>query len=109
MPALSDYTNVFDTALHLLSEKGYQLWFDEEAMLYFAEKEGWDFAASSPVGLLGVVAIFEAKKPTTYREYWWRDDVKMDGKLPTAPKQNYTPVYVGVANAAIDAAKRRKD
>jgi len=74
MPTLSEYTNVYNTALLILREKGYQVWRDTEAELYFAEKDGWDFAADSPCGLLGVVAIRDYVKPEKYREYWWKKE-----------------------------------
>ncbi len=62
--------------------------------MFCAEKDGWDFMADTPCGLLGVVGIFEWKKPTSYKEYWWRergDDIY--GILPKTPP-DYTPVYM---------------
>src|SRR4051812_47905700 len=85
MPALSDYTNVFGTALCVLAAKGYRLWHDKKTLLYYAERNGWDFCSDSPVGLLGVVAIFEAKKPERYEDYWWRDEQVSFRDLPTTP------------------------
>lgn len=32
--------------------------------------------ADSPCGLLGLVNIYEFKKPAIYEEYWWRDNEK---------------------------------
>ncbi len=94
MPSLSEYTNVYDTALFILREKGYQLWVDEARQVFCAEKDGWDFEADSPCGLLGIVAIFEARRPTTYAEYWWREkDADLYRSLPKAPERAYEPVW----------------
>jgi hypothetical protein len=95
MPTLSQYTNVFDTAVALLHRKGYQVWRDDPSQLYFAERDGWDFAADDPVGLLGVVSIYEERAPTGYSEYWWRSsaDTGSERALPTKPARPYTPVY----------------
>jgi hypothetical protein len=30
MPALSEYSNVYNTALAVLREKGFQIWYDKE-------------------------------------------------------------------------------
>jgi hypothetical protein len=87
MPALSEYTNVHDSAVSLLRRKGYQVWRDDEQQLYGCERGGWDFFADSPVGLLGLVAMFEAARPADYREYWWRDPraAAACAALPTSP------------------------
>jgi hypothetical protein len=97
MPTLSQYTNVHDTAVDLLHRKGYQVWRDEGAQLYYAERDGWDFAVDDPVGLLGVVAIYEARQPSAYVEYWWRDDSVSgaERRLPTRPERDFMPVYAG--------------
>src|SRR5215470_15309988 len=94
MATLADYTNVFNTALSILEQKGYQLWYDAASYTYYAEKNGWDFASNSPVGLLGVIAIYEFHKPNTWAEYWWlipREGSHRD--LPSAPQRAYEPVY----------------
>ena len=93
MPALSDYSNVYATAIFFLEKKGYQVWLDERAEQFFAEKNGWDFQADSPCGLLGLVAIFEEIHPETFEEYWWRPSggegqYKISTKTPS-----YTPVW----------------
>jgi hypothetical protein len=95
MPALSQYSNVDDTAVALLKRKGYQVWRNDEHQLYYAERDGWDFAANDPVGLLGIIAIFETVSPTEFREYWWRDDsaAGLTYRLPTSPERQYRPVY----------------
>jgi hypothetical protein len=88
MPCLSEYTNVFDTALSVLRTKGFQCWYDEASSLYFAERDGWDFASESPVGLLGVVAIYEFKNPQKWTEYWWKEEVPEAAffqRLPRSP------------------------
>lgn len=93
MPALSEYINVYNTALLILLRKGFQVWYDEETKSYCAEREGWDFTAQSPCGLLGVIAIFEHKQPSEYREYWWREEGPIiRDKLPSEPKP-YTAVW----------------
>ena len=88
MPTLSSYSNVYNTAAVWLQRKGYQVWVDEEAdpPLFMAERDGWDFAADSPVELLGVVAIFEATSPDAYSDYWWRiEGVEIYSGLPVRP------------------------
>jgi hypothetical protein len=74
MPALSEYSNVYNTALLILQQKGFQVWYDERTSRFWAEKDGWDFTAESPCGLLGVVAIYEFRQPSAWREYWWREE-----------------------------------
>lgn len=32
--------------------------------------------AESPCALLGIVSIFEYKKPSSYSEYWWKLEEK---------------------------------
>jgi hypothetical protein len=86
VPTLSEHINVYNTALSILYAKGFQLWFDQESSLYYAERDGWDFASESPVGLLGVVSIYELRHPTRYAEYWWRENVDLRRDLPKAPK-----------------------
>lgn len=94
MASLSEYSNVYNTALLILQEKGYQLWYDEPADLYYAEKDGWDFAANTPCGLLGVVAIYESANPPRYADYWWRKDgPQVYRSLPRQPSKEYVPVY----------------
>jgi len=95
MATLADHTNVFNTALLVLQQKGYQLWHDAESHIYYAEKDGWDFASSSPVGLLGVVAIYDFLQPQAWKEYWWRlSDETLYRRLPGSPPQPYEPVYI---------------
>ncbi len=84
MPSLSEYVNVYNTALEVLRVKGYRVWFDKEADMYCAEKDGWDFMADGPISLLGLVAIYEHQNPSTYRDYWWRQEGPLEfNKLPS--------------------------
>ena len=72
MPALSEYSNVYNTAFNILDKKGFNLWYDESTDMFCAEKNGWDFMSDSPCGLLGLISIYEYVNPRTYEEYWWR-------------------------------------
>lgn len=93
MPALSAYSNVENTSLIILQNKGFNVWYDQNSGLYYAEQNGWDFSANSITELLGVVAIFEYHKPECYKEYWWEiSDKWLLDDIPTkAPK--YTPIW----------------
>lgn len=91
MPALSEFSNVASTAIAILVKKGYQVWFMKETETYCAERDGWDFMADSPCALLGVVSIYEFKKPDKYEEYWWREEDTSKGQLGSAPPR-YTSV-----------------
>lgn len=94
MPALSEYSNVYNTAILILEQKGFRVWRDPETDLFCCERDGWDFMADSPCGLLGVVAIFEFKAPADFREYWWRQEgPDRYGSLPTQ-----SPPYVSVVD-----------
>jgi hypothetical protein len=89
MPALAE----FNTALHILQMKGYRVWLDERNY-FWAEKDGWDFVGDSPCGLLGVVAIYEHKRPSDFHYNWWKDTGDVDfNKLPRK-----APDYIPVAN-----------
>lgn len=93
MPALSEYANVYNTALLILEEKGFRCWVDDVTETFRCERDGWDFMAESPVGLLGLVAIFEAVSPSEYSEYWWRKDSRIIyGALPHEPPE-FVPVF----------------
>jgi hypothetical protein len=93
MPALSEHGNVHSTAIALLREKGFQVWVEEGGENYWAEKDGWDFMADSPISLLGLVAIFEVRAPQQFRDYWWRLEPNTPtGKLPNAPVP-YVPIF----------------
>jgi len=92
MPALTSYSNTENSALVVLKEKGYQLWYDQETETHFAEKDGWDFAAEGAMELLGVVALYEHCSPEKFEPYWWRkDDTKLLHNLSEEPC-SYTSV-----------------
>jgi hypothetical protein len=92
MPALSEYANVYDTALAVLEQKGFSVWKNEKTDLFYAQREGWDFVAENPISLLGLVAIYEHKKPEAYCEYWWKTaSAQGSQSLPTI-----APEYVSV-------------
>lgn len=76
MLALPMYSNLINTVLNILARKGFRMWYDEALKMYCAEKDGWDFMADSPSGLLGLVAIYEFKQPTQYENDWWKDNDK---------------------------------
>ena len=93
MPALSYYSNVHNTALNILVDRGYQLWRDPETDAICAERDRWDFMADDPVQLLGIVSIFETLEPSECTEYWWRiNEPWIADDLPTAPP-NYNPIW----------------
>jgi hypothetical protein len=58
MPTLSEYSNVYNTALNILDKKGFSVWYDESLEMFFAERNGWDFMSETPCGLLGIVSIY---------------------------------------------------
>lgn len=87
MPTLAEYSNVYETALEVLREKGFQLWYDKPTDTYWAEKDGWDFQADSPCSLLGLVAIYEHRRPIAHAEYWWRaESDQLYRNLPETPR-----------------------
>ncbi|MFC5474361.1 hypothetical protein [Paraherbaspirillum soli] len=93
MAALSEYANVQDTALKILLKKGYQFWFDDRTELYCAEKNGWDFKAESPCGLLGIVTIYEFKNPGQYSEYWWKEEGENVFRNISHEQPAYVPIW----------------
>ena len=93
MPALSEYANVYDTALAVLEQKGYLVWKNEKVDMFCAQRQGWDFIADNPVSLLGLVAIYEHKNPEAYVEYWWKTEPAQGLlSLPTTAPE-YVPVW----------------
>ena len=94
MPALSSYSNVVNTCLLILREKGWRFWIvdkGKQSEAFWAEKDGWDLLGCSPIELLGLVAIFERKKPKRYKEYWWREEgpvLKIPSKAPKYRREN---------------------
>lgn len=94
MAALSEYSNVYNTALLVLIKKGYQVWYEKKSDRYCAERDGWDFRSKTPCGLLGVVAIYEQKQPKECTDYWWRENgPDVYGSLPEQPPRPYVPVW----------------
>ena len=93
MPALSEYSNVYDTAIAVLHSKGFRVWYDDSANCFCAERDGWDFVSESPCGLLGLISIYEFHQPKAYSEYWWRIEAATNSRnLPNKPP-SYTPVW----------------
>ena len=94
MPALSEHSNVYNTCLLILKQKGWRCWYDESLDVFGAEKDGWDLLGDTPAGLLGLVAIHEHHKPTEFREYWWREDgsIALYRNIPRK-KHEFTPVW----------------
>ena len=106
MPTLSAYTNVENTALVILRQKGFQIWYDKELDCYCAEKGGWDFFANGAVELLGVVTIFEYHNPLNFREYWWKiDEPNLVRNLPSKPLP-YKPVWEKMMKPALEEPLR---
>jgi hypothetical protein len=94
VPALSEYPNVYNSVLEVIRAKGFEVWRDVDSGLVYGQKDGWDFAADSPVGLLGLIALWEARSPDEYSEYWWRQEGETTFlSLPTQPP-TYTPVWL---------------
>jgi hypothetical protein len=61
--------------------------------MYGAEKGGWELMGDSPAGLLGLVAIYEHRDPSEYREYWWREDGPDDlWKTISKTKPDFVPI-----------------
>jgi hypothetical protein len=93
MPALSYYSNVFNTALAMLQRKGFRVWTEQDGNLVCAERDGWDFMADDPVQLLGLIAIYEAHQPAKHTEYWWKiDEPRLWDKIPSS-RPDYVPVW----------------
>ena len=62
---LSEVHNVGNVAIITLREKGYRVWWvaseRPSADDWWAEKEGREFVATSPLALLGLVALWEER------------------------------------------------
>ena len=74
MPDLSAYVNVYNTALVVLSRKGWSQSYDAATDSWCARKDGWELLADDPMQLLGLVAIHEHHSPQRKAEYWWKID-----------------------------------
>ena len=85
MASLSSALNVYNTCLLILRRRGYELWIKEinpETIMWFAKKKEYDFAAYSPIELLGLVSIYEYQKPQISPvDYWWRVEGENDELL----------------------------
>ena len=92
MATLTDSGNINNTILIILEKKGFQVWSDR-ANSYWAEKNGWDFAAYSLPELLGLINIYEFISPEEYKEYWWKLDGKMTIEDLPKKEDNYIPIY----------------
>lgn len=97
MAALYEATNIYNTAIGVLLEKGFQVWLDPKTGRFWAEKDGWDFACETLCGLLGLVTIFEARAPLKYQSRWWRKK-EDSGLLRSLPSKAARP-YVSVARS----------
>src|SRR5918993_5874265 len=62
---ISEVHNVGNVAIIALREKGYRVWWEASerpsADDWWAEKEGREFVARSPLALLGLVALWERR------------------------------------------------
>ena len=74
MADLSAYANVYNTALVVLSRKGWSISRDATKDWWYARKDGWELLADDPMQLLGLVAIHEHQSPEQKHEYWWKID-----------------------------------
>ncbi|GGN85532.1 hypothetical protein GCM10010112_66040 [Actinoplanes lobatus] len=93
MPTLSEHVNVYTTAIAVLEQKGFSIWYDRENDTFCAQRDGWDFWADNPISLLGLAAIFEYKNPSEYTNRWWETEgsIRYPNVPETAPE--YTPAY----------------
>ena len=62
---LSEVHDVSNVAIITLGERGYRVWWEASerpsADDWWAEKEGREFVAKSPLGLLGLVTLWESR------------------------------------------------
>jgi len=82
MATLSSHANMYNTCLRILRHEGYRLWVQPRpdkngavmprSLIWWAEKAGYEFSANNPIELLGLVSIYEHKRPTDYHRYWWQ-------------------------------------
>jgi hypothetical protein len=81
MASLSSHTNVYNTCLRILRQRGYRLWVEGELdhnvmypndLAWMAEKNGKTFQADNPIELLGLAAIYEYVNPVGETQPdWW--------------------------------------
>ncbi len=84
MASLSSALNVYNTCLLILRKQGYILWTKEinTETMWFAKKNEYDFAAYSPIELLGLVSICEYQKTEPLpKDYWWKVEGENDELL----------------------------
>jgi len=81
MSSLASNANVWNTALRILRAKGFELRleatdYDDDLtqMQYSMARDGFTFAADSPLELLALGAIYEFVEPDEDRAYWWTVD-----------------------------------
>ena len=87
MPTLGEHSDVCHTGLVVLRQKGFQVWCERANHTHCAERDGRDFVADTPTGLLGLVAIYEHKRPQELRENWWKEpEPLVPRSVPTAPR-----------------------
>ncbi len=81
MASLSSHSNVYNTCLHILRQRGYRLWVEGEQdesgcypteLAWMAEKNGATFHADNPIELMGLAAIYEHVNPVgEVQPGWW--------------------------------------
>lgn len=73
---LTSHANVENTCLLILRSRGFKLRLEDNengawGYLWIAEKDGFRLYAWNPIELLGLLAIFDHKKPKEDTPYWW--------------------------------------
>lgn len=79
--SLTAQDNVFAVAIAVAEGWGYRvdLFLDlEEEETWHARKDDFDFFASTPVELLGTIAIHRAIEPARAKAYWWQSSSAID-------------------------------
>jgi hypothetical protein len=109
MPALSYYTNVHNTALVVLKRKGFRVWTQQGGDLICAEKDGWEFMAFDPVQLLGLISIYESRRPRKYSEYWWKIDEPGLLKSVSARRPRFVPIWEKVSVKKVKKQRSSKN
>jgi hypothetical protein len=89
MASLSSHGNIYNTCLRILRKKGFEVWIEKwiegkntskdpleaDTLVWKAKKEDYDFAAFNPVELLGLISIYEYKRPIEPpTSYWWSEE-----------------------------------
>ncbi len=85
---LGSNSNVYDTCLRLLRQRGFSLHVEGELEpdgcyppdhLWYAEKNGISLYADNPIELLGLATLHDYHQPDRDTPYWWRiegDDIR---------------------------------